>query len=247
VRLKTNKQTGLSKYKGKSSSYFNFSTPEYRLNSMIMDVVHHRLFKSPQINDHPPEERRQFLKLNFSNKGIDAVNLSNILRNKKVQSCIPEYFKSKSTPCISYKYNPTIASKVFNYKPTLQCLDIEHLLLNPPTCSCSSSPFNYQPVGHVITGDVNIVRHEELMSLILKGPKFRVPRSFKWQQNFISIMDYVEDYARRWAKSEKEELDSLSEWVKSIRAILKSRIKHVRSKMHTIYPSAFNKSELIKE
>jgi hypothetical protein len=33
--------------------------------------------------------------------GIDAVNLSNILRHKKVQSCIPEYIKSKSTPCIS--------------------------------------------------------------------------------------------------------------------------------------------------
>ena len=113
------------------------------------------------------------LKLKFSNKGIDAVNLSNILRHKKVQSCIPEYFKSKSTPCISYKYTPTIASNLFNYKPTLQSLDIEHLLLNPPTCSCSSSPFNYQPAGHVITGDVNIVKNEELKSLILKGPKFR--------------------------------------------------------------------------
>jgi hypothetical protein len=52
---------------------------------------------------------------------------------------------------------------------------------------------------------------------------------------------------RRWAKSEREELDSLSIWVKSIRDILKSRIKHVRSKMLTIYPSAFHKPEVIKE
>jgi hypothetical protein len=81
----------------------------------------------------------------------------------------------------------------------------------------------------------------------LKGPKFREPRSFKFQQNFISIMDSVEDYARWWAKSEKEETDSLSEWVKSIRTILKSRIKHVRSKMRTNYPSACNKPEVIKE
>ena len=107
----------------KDSPYLDFSTPEYRLNSMIMDVAHHRLFKPPQINDNNTETCRQFLKLKFSNKGIDAVNLSNILRHKKVQSCIPEYFKSKSTPCISYKYNPTIASILFDYKPTLQCLD----------------------------------------------------------------------------------------------------------------------------
>jgi hypothetical protein len=155
---------------------------------MIIDVAHHRLFKPPQINDNNPETCRQFLNLKFSIKGIDAVNLSNILRHKKVQFCIPEFFTSKSTPCISYKYTPTIASKLFNYNQTLQCIDIEHLLQNPPTCSCSSSPFNYQPDGHVITGDVNKVRNEELKSLILKGPKFKEPRSFKWQQNFISIM-----------------------------------------------------------
>jgi hypothetical protein len=59
-------------------------------------------------------------------------------------------------------------------------------------------------------------------------------------------MDSVGDYARRWAKSEKEELDSLSEWIKCIRGILKSRIKHIRSKMRTIYPSAFDKPEVIK-
>jgi hypothetical protein len=46
--------------------------------------------------------------------------------------------------------------------------------------------------------------------------------------------------------SEKE-LDSLSEWVKSIKSILKSRIKHVLSKMRTNYPSAFNKPEVIRE
>jgi hypothetical protein len=125
----------------------------------------------------------------------------------------------------------------------LQCTDIDHLLQNLPTCSCSSSPFNYQPDGHVITCNVNIVRNEEVKSLILKGPKFREPRSLKWQQNFISIMDSVEDYARRWAKSE---LDSSSESVKCIRGILKSRMKHVPSKMRTIYPSGFYKPELLK-
>jgi hypothetical protein len=86
---------------------------------MIKDVAHHRLFKPPQINDNFPEAYRQFFKLKFSNKGIDAVNLSNILRHKKAQSCILEYFKSKSTPCISYKYTPTTAYKLFNYKPAL--------------------------------------------------------------------------------------------------------------------------------
>ena len=101
--------------------------------------------------------------------------------------------------------------------------------------------------GHVITGDVNIVENEDLRSLISKRPKFREPRSFNWRQNFISIMNSVEDYARRWVKYEKEELDTLSEWIKSIRRILKSRIRHIRRKVRTIYPSVFRKPEVINE
>jgi hypothetical protein len=198
--------------KAKDSSYLDSSTPEYRLVYMIkliMDVAHHRRFGPARIIDECELKKpRKFLHLKFYNKGIDAVNINNILNHKNVQSCIPPYYKMKSTPCISYRYTSTIASKLFNYKQTLQCLDIKQLRQNPQKCSCSSSPFNYSPAGHIITGDVNIVQNEDLRSLILKDPKFREPRSFKWRQNFVSIMDSVEEYARRWAKSEGEELDT---------------------------------------
>jgi hypothetical protein len=79
---------------------------------MIMDVAHHRLFGPSRIIDEcEPKKLRKFLHLKFHNKGIDAVNVNNILNNKKVQSCIPPYFKMKSTPCISYRYTYNIASK----------------------------------------------------------------------------------------------------------------------------------------
>jgi hypothetical protein len=39
----------------------------------------------------------------------------------------------------------------------------------------------------------------------------------------MSIMDSVEEYARRWTKSEGEELDTLSEWVKKYSKIIKIR------------------------
>ena len=87
---------------------------------------------------------------------------------------------------------------IYTYIPS----DIDNIILNPPTCS-------YSPAGHVITGDVNIVENEDLRSLIFKGHKFIEPRSFNWRQNFISIMNSVEDYARRWVKHEKEEQNGL--------------------------------------
>jgi hypothetical protein len=87
-------------------------------------LVQHRLLMSVK-------KPRKFLHLKFDNKGIDAVNINNILNHKNVHSCIPPYFKMKSTPCISYRYSSTIASKLFNYKQTLQRLYIEQLRLNP--------------------------------------------------------------------------------------------------------------------
>ena len=60
-------------------------------------------------------------------------------------------------------------------------------------------------------------------------------------------MNPVEEYARRWAKYENEELDTLSEWTNSIRGILKSRIRPIKTKVRTIYPSMFSKAEMIKE
>jgi hypothetical protein len=45
-----------------------------------------------------------------------------------------EDLKMKSTPCISHTYSSTIASKLFNYKQTLQCLDIEQFRQHHPKC-----------------------------------------------------------------------------------------------------------------
>jgi hypothetical protein len=63
----------------------------------------------------------------------------------------------------------------------------------------------------------------------------------------MSITDSVEEYARRWTKFEEEELDTLSEWIKSIWKLLKSRIHHLSGKMRTIDPSVFKKPQVVNE
>lgn len=60
-------------------------------------------------------------------------------------------------------------------------------------------------------------------------------------------MNSVEEYAKQWVKHEKEDLDTLSEWIKSVRCMLKSRIKRLKRSMKNIYPSIFNNLEVKKE
>ena len=43
---------------------------------------------------------------------MDALNFSNILNQKSVQSNIPPYFQNKESPCISYSYTRSVASKI---------------------------------------------------------------------------------------------------------------------------------------
>jgi hypothetical protein len=41
-------------------------------------------------------------------------------------------------------------------------------------------------------------------------------------------MDSVEDYARQWENREKEDLYTLSEWMKSVRSLIQIRIKNTQ-------------------
>ena len=61
--------------------------------------------------------------------------------------------------------------QIFNYKNVLQGLNTENITRNPSACSCKASEFCYNPAGHVITGDLNIVRISKLRDILSKGPK----------------------------------------------------------------------------
>ena len=115
-----------------------------------------------------------------------------------------------------------------------------------PTCSCSSSPYIYQPAGHVVSGDLNIVKNTRLRELLHKGPKYREPQAFTWRYNFKIIMESVEAFARDWTKQEEVEVDTLSEWVKSIRRLLQRRIYMVCRQINTKPKSIFRDPDVTK-
>ena len=118
---------------------------------------------------------------------------------------------------------------MFNYKASLQ----QGLSQNPPSCSCCDSKILYAPCGHIVTGDLNIVRNQKLRDILRNGKKYRGPVSFSWHLNFKIVMDASEEYARRWAKKEDVEVDTLSEWVKSVADVPKRRIRRLGHSVNT--------------
>ena len=98
-----------------------------------------------------------------------------------------------------------------------------------------------------MTGDLFIVRNQKLKDVLRKGPKYKEPVSFSWHQNFNIIMDACEGYARRWAKKEDVEVDTLSELVKSIADLLKRRIRRLKRSVNIRHESIFCDPEVVRE
>ena len=93
-------------------------SPKYRLSSIICDVASFHLFK-PVRSEPLHDNNRKFLHIPFANKGIDAINISNILNRKEVVKEISPYFKNQFVPIVSYSYTNNIDRKFVNYKETL--------------------------------------------------------------------------------------------------------------------------------
>ena len=140
-------------------------------------IDQNRRFKTVRVGETTETRNRPFLKVKFTNKGIDTSNLSNMLNQKSVLSKIPPYFQYKESPCISYSYTRSVASKIFNYKASLLQINFDGLSKNPTLCSCCDSGFPYAPCGHIVTGDLSIVRNQKLRDVLSKGPTYREPVS----------------------------------------------------------------------
>ena len=68
------------------------------------------------------------------------------------------------------------------------------------------------PLGHVITGDLNIVSNPKLRDIFRKGPKYRLPRKIDWSVNYDLIRKGVLDCQTKWAKKNHVPQTVLDEW-----------------------------------
>ena len=143
------------------STDFDYSSAEYRVTAIILDIANCRLFRLVR-SDVPAEKPKRFMKIKFLDKAVDAINLPALLRSTSVTDKIPVYFRDKKPPIVSYEYTSTVASKTFNFAPALSNLNVSEYLSNSQTCQCKESKFCYEPHGLVITGDLRVIENARL-------------------------------------------------------------------------------------
>ena len=202
-----------------------------RIAMLVRDLVSYRnrIKDSGSSINTDGKHRRGFLNIYFDNKGIDMVNLPTILHSKRVRATVPTYLNNISPPIVSYTYPKTIASKVFNFKQTLKNLDFE-VGTTGSSCQCNGSPYIYVPAGHVVTGNLNIVKNRHIRKLLMKGPSYREQRNINWNKVEILCMEAICKYRVRWAKKENVDVRVLADWEHEVGAFIRERIAHLKKK-----------------
>lgn len=61
---------------------------------------------------------------------------------------------------------------------------------------------------------------------------FKESQHNNWSHNFQIVMYSIEDYTRAWAKRKEYEMNTLSEWVNTIRCLIERRILKLKKKLY---------------
>jgi hypothetical protein len=97
-------------------------------------------------------------------------------------------------------------------------------------CECSTSSYCYEPAGHVITGDLNIIRDANLRSLIEKGPSYREQNNVNWKINEKICRNAIAEYKRKWSLKEGVDIRAFSEWENKVNQCVQTRIRSLKGK-----------------
>ena len=170
-----------------------------------------------------------FMTVHYHNKGIEMLELPRILNSKSVKDAIPAFLSHRKPPMVSYSYTKTISGQIFNQKRVVEELDFD-IGTEDMHCNCSTCDYCYEPAGHVVTGDLNIIRDAKLRTLIAKGPPYREQNSINWRVNEEICRQAVSAYKIKWSKREAVDLRVLNEWELKVNECIARRIQLLRRK-----------------
>ena len=133
------------------------------------------------------------------------LNLSSILHSTDVINTIPSIAKKFTTPTIVYTLNPPISHKIYNFNKFVGSLNVESFIQDNSIlpCQCSNSSFSDKNHGHIISGDLRLIKNNKLRKLFSKGPKYRENKFLDWNLVEETILESVKNCAELCVRKTK--------------------------------------------
>ena len=170
------------------------------------------------------------IKIPFLSKGVELLKLENIINSDKLCKTLPDFIKIRK-PCIIYKYKPPIRNTIFNYDETLNNIDDYKNI----KCTCNDSKYCNDKIGHIVTGNLNIIHNEKLKKLFTYGTSYRIPQSNNWNTIYYKIKQSINESLETWSKKEHIDIRIFNEWKDMILQYVKHKIEKINKMYNTVH------------
>ena len=152
---------------------------------LIQDIFLTKTFQDEDVKKKKKKRPKYMFFIDFVNKGFDYIKLSSILHDPDVIDTLPEKLQDDEVPSIVYRLTSTIRNKIFDYKTTVNEIDVNDESTygtGLASCQCQSSSFVNDNYGHIATGDLRFIENSALRKLFCKGPNYREPQTINWKK-----------------------------------------------------------------
>ena len=97
-------------------------------------------------------------------------------------------------------------------------------------CNCNSLNYKYEACGHIVTGDLNIIKDVKLRNLIKKGPTYRKQNNIDWEVNRRNCKEAVTKYMGKWARTAGADRRVLRDWDKTVHECIDERVRFLKQR-----------------
>ena len=166
----------------------------------------------------------------YENPAIGFINLQKILKDEDVNSIIRPYVDKQEM--VVYSYTKSIRGKVFNYNRMLENIDVDDWDSQEHICNCNDeiySKFVDKDHGHVITGNLDIIKDKKLRNLFKKGPNFRERNSINFERAKSAIAKGLDSYINKWSNRKRIAREVFIEWKLKVLEKVDNQIKKLRT------------------
>lgn len=236
---------GLNKQNLKNLSLITLDHDDnHQVHGIIKDLCLHKMniiFKRSNI-EYKKSEKPKIL-VRFNNTLMNYLNISNIIKQSSVKQEWPS-FKSNtiqtSTPMLIFKYNAPIGTKIFNYRQSIENIDITNHTNSNHKCECENSPYMDIHHKHILTGNLDIIENIRLRELLRKGPKFRTPMKHNIDIILEDLLDALLNYTEKIALNNKLNNDVFNNWINKIITLTQEKYNEIKNNIHFTYNKFLN-------
>ena len=106
---------------------------------------------------------------------------------------------------LEFVHIPPIRNKIFNYQNVVNDIDNFKNI----KCECENSEYCHKDLNHIVTGDLSIIKNDQLRKIMTYGPTYRIPKKTDWEDTKNEINKSITECIKLWSRIDKVDKKSI--------------------------------------